>query len=115
MGVHIMKSCVDRRFIRDLEQEFNRKYPFLRIEFAKNGSGRPDDPAYDGAGNDILRSKANDLLQNEIRCNDAMKVSEFETALQSIIACPVQVFRKNNNSWIETKMTRDWTLKQQND
>ncbi len=110
-----MKSCVDRRLIRELEKEFNRNYPFLKIEFTKNGAGRPEEAGYGGADNDVLRSKAVDVLRNEIGCNDAMKVSEFETALQSLIVCPVQVFRKSNNSWIETKMTRDWTLKQQND
>jgi hypothetical protein len=115
MGIHIMKAHVDRQFIREIENEFTREYPFLRIEFTKNGSDRPYSPGYEGSDKDALRSRAKDLLRNEIGLNDAMKVSEFETALQSVIAQPVQVFRKSNNSWLETKMTRNWTLKQQND
>lgn len=115
MEVYIMKSHVDGQFIREVEKAFNREYPFLRIEFAKNGAGSSADTGYEGADGDILRSRAKQLLQNEIGLNDGMKVSELETALQSVIACPVQVFRKSSNSWIETKMTRDWTLKQQND
>ena len=110
-----MKSHVDGQFIREVEKEFNRNYSFLKIEFAKNAAGKSADTGYDGANNHILRSRATQLLQNEIGLNDAMKVSELEAALQSVVACQVQVFRKSGNSWIETKMTRGWTLKQQND
>jgi hypothetical protein len=110
-----MKSHVDGQFIREVENEFNRSYPYLKIEFAKNGSGRSAGTGYDGADGDIFRSRAKQLLQNEIGLADSMKVSELETALQSVLDCRLQVFRKSSNSWIETKMTREWTLKQQND
>ncbi len=115
MEAYIMKSPVEGQFIREVEKAFNREFPFLKIETDKNGTQRPEDPNYDGAGEDSLRSRAKELLKNEVGLNDAMKVSEFESALQSFIVCPVQVFRKSNNAWIETKMTRNWTLKQQND
>ena len=110
-----MKAHVDRQFIREVEKEFNRIYPFLRIDFQKNGGGKADDPGYLGASEQELRSKAKDLLENEIKITDEMKVSELEAALQSAFATPVQIFRKNGNFWIETRMTRSWTLKQQND
>jgi hypothetical protein len=115
MGVYITKSHVDGQFIREVEKEFNRSYEYLKIEFAKNGADRSADNGYEGADGDILRSRAKQLLQNEIGLSDAMKVSELETALQSVIDLRLQVFRKSSNSWIETKMTREWTLKQQND
>jgi hypothetical protein len=115
MSAYSLKSHIEGQFIRELEKAFNREYPYLKIETVRNGLQATDAPHYDGTGKDSLRYRAKDLLKNEIGLNDAMKVSGFESALQSVIACPVQVFRKNNNSRIETKMTRDWTLKQQND
>ena len=115
MGPSIMKSHVDRQLIREVEKEFNKTYPFLWIEFAKNGGEKPNAPEQEGAGSDILRSRVKHLLQDEIGLNDRMTVSELETALHSTFASPVQVFRKSGNSWIETRMTRNWTLKQQND
>ena len=110
-----MRSQVNRQLIREIEKEFNRIYPFLKIEFLKNGGVKADDPGYLGADEQALRSKAKDLLEYEIKIADEMKVSELEAALQSAFAAPVQIFRKSGNFWIETRMTRSWTLKQQND
>ena len=110
-----MRAHVNRQLIREVEREFNRIYPFLRIDFQKNGGGKADDPGYLGADEQALQLKAKDLLKNEIKIADGMKVSELETALQSAFAYPVQIFRKSGNFWIETRMTRSWTLKQQND
>jgi hypothetical protein len=110
-----MKAHVERQFIRVVEKEFNRIYPFLKIEFAKNGDGKPDALANEGPDDDILRSRANHLLLDELKIGDAMKVSELEAALQQAFDSPVQVLRKSGNFWIGTRMTRDLTLKQQND
>jgi hypothetical protein len=115
MGAHIMKSHVDGQFIREVENEFNKVYPFLKIEIAKRNGGRADTPGYAGGDIELLRSKAANLLQQEVPITDDMKVSELEAALQTVFAAPIQIFRKSGNFWIETKMTRDWTLKQQND
>jgi len=110
-----MKAHVERQFVRIVEKEFNRIYPFLKIEFAKNGGVRPDAAADDGPDADILRSRAKQLLLGELNITDATKVSELEAALTQVFDYPVQVFRKSGNFWIGTRMTRDWTLKQQND
>jgi hypothetical protein len=44
-----------------------------------------------------------------------MTVSELESLLLQLFGLPVQVYRKSGNFWMETRMTRDWTLKQQNE
>ena len=109
-----MKAHVDRQFIREAEKEFNRMYPYLRIQLATSGSEKQGIAGYQGTDNDVLRSLARTLLLN-LKVNDDMKVRELETALIEALATRVQIFRKSGNFWIETKMTRDWTLKQQND
>lgn len=110
-----MKAHVERQFIRVVEKEFNRIYPFLRIEFAKNADGKPDAPANETPDDDILHARANHLLVDELKMSDASKVSELEAALQQVFDSPVQVLRKSGNFWIGTRMTRELTLKQQND
>jgi hypothetical protein len=110
-----MKAYVERQFVRIVEEEFNRMYPFLKIEFEKNGSIRPDAADLAGPDYDILRKRAKQLLLGELNLTDAMKVSELETALQQVFGNAVQVLRKSGNFWIGTRMTRDLTLKQQND
>ena len=44
-----------------------------------------------------------------------MKVFELEDSFQTLFGISAQVFRKSAGSWIETSVTDDWTLKQQND
>lgn len=110
-----MKAHVERQFVRIVEEEFNRMYPFLKIEFGRNGNIRPDAATDQGPDVDILRSRAKHLLFDELKITDATKVSELETALQQVFDNPVLVLRKSGNFWIGTRMTRDLTLKQQND
>lgn len=107
-----MRSHVSRPFLREITNEFNRIYPYLRIEFPKHGgelldTGMADDEA--------IREKARDVLTTDAGLADSMTVSELESVLQTLFALPVQIFRKSGKIWIETKMTRNWTLKQQND
>lgn len=112
MQQQFMKSHFSRPFLRAIEKEFNGIYSYLKIEFPKNGN-EPGDNGNEPSEGEALR--AHHLLQDNAGVVDGMTVRELETALQTLIALPVQVFRKSGNSWIETKMTRDWTLKQQND
>jgi len=110
-----MKAHVERQFVRIVENEFNTMYPFLRIEFAKNGEPRPAPPDYECPDDDILRSRAKHLLLEELKVGDATTISELETALQQVFDYPVMIMRKSGNFWIGTGMTRNLTLKQQND
>ena len=110
-----MKAHVERQFVRIVEKEFNRIYPFLKIEFAQTGGGRPQPAAVEVPDDQLLSSRARRLLIEELNISDATKVSELETALQQVFDYPIQVFRKSGNFWLGTRMTRDWTLKQQND
>lgn len=54
-----------------------------------------------------------DMETTEIYFDPMMKVSELE-ALLSKVGLPAQVFRRSGNVWIETSLTNDWTLAQQN-
>lgn len=110
-----MKAHIDRSFVREVENEFNRLYPFLKIEFEKKDGRKADTPAHTVPDEDALRSRAKDLLLNDLKLSDAMTVGELEQALLQVFDYPVQVFRKSGNFWIGTRMTRDLTLKQQND
>lgn len=109
-----MKSHVSRPFLRQIEREFNRAYPYVRIEFPKN-KGAGQDTGINDPAEEALGEKAHAILLSDAGVSDRMTVKELETALLGLFALPVQVFRKSGAMWIETKMTRDWTLKQQND
>lgn len=105
-----------QQLIRQVQEEFNQIYPFLKIEFLRQEPG--SQPAMDGEevfGEDAIRDGARNLLEKDIRLTDSMKVGELEAALKELFGGPALVLRRSGNFWMETRMSRDWTLKQQND
>lgn len=44
-----------------------------------------------------------------------MTVKELENKCEEQFGILVQVYRKSGNVWLETSMTDNWTIKQQND
>ncbi|HLZ88172.1 MAG TPA: hypothetical protein VKQ52_13050 [Puia sp.] len=114
MRANIMKSHVNRQFIREIERAFSAIYPFLKIEFPKEAPRwmTVEEEGLDAAG---WQRQAHDLLLNEIGLTDGMTVANLETRLLDLFAVPVVILRRSGNFWIETSMTRQWSLKEQND
>ena len=109
-----MKAHVNRQFIREIEKAFSTIYPYLKIEFPKDGI-RWLTVEEEGIDSEHWPRQAQDLLQSEVQLSDDMTVGELESRLQELLAVPVAIFRRSGKSWLETRMTRDWTLKEQND
>jgi hypothetical protein len=105
-----------QQLIQKVQEEFSRTYPFLKIEFGKTGREpeKPPDNTHPDTDEQI-RDGARALLENDIRLSDHLKVSELETSLGHLFGTAARVYRKSGNFWMETRMSRDWTLKQQND
>jgi hypothetical protein len=107
---------VRQQLIQKVQEEFNRAYPYLKVEF-----GRTSHPPAIGMEtmlqhtDEQVRESARDILNKDARMSDNLKVSDLETALGHLFGTTTQVYRKSGNFWLETRMTRDWTLKQQND
>ena len=106
----------DKKNIREVQKEFNEKFPYLKIEFykGKHGSGEgspikerlnPEQPI--GA----IRKKHN---EGDLSIDGDLSVSEFENALLKKYGLNVQVFRKSGNLWMQTTATDTWTLNEQN-
>jgi hypothetical protein len=118
MGAHIMKINHDIRqqLIQKMQEEFSRTYPFLKIEIDR--TRRVPGLTLDSGDLDTeehIRDSAKALLEKEIRMSDQLKVIDLETSIGHLFGAPAQVYRKSGKFWLETTMSRDWTLKQQND
>ncbi len=107
----------DSKKISSLQAELNEIYPFLKLEFfhqrhaVNKGSAKKD--MFDTSLTlRQLKKKPND---GAIVLKESMKVSELEELFKNIFGLSVQVFRKSGNLWIETTVTDDWTLQQQNE
>lgn len=108
MIMHITGS----KTLNEAQEEFNRAYPFLKIEFyTKNRLG----PGRIHLKNSLTMSAAGLKQSGDLKIDDSMTVGQLEKKFFEQFGLYVQVSRCSGNLWLETTMTDNWTLKQQND
>lgn len=112
MKLHIAPNSL----ISDIQKEFNKAFPFLKIEFFNNKSfSRTEFSAQQIiAANRRIGDTQLAIKDGDIQINEEMKVIELERLFKEKFKLAVQVFRKSGNLWLETTMTDNWTLQQQN-
>jgi hypothetical protein len=99
-----------QRLFMEVQRQFNENYPFLSIQWVKRTGGIVINRA---EGRETQQAAS--LLARDIGLSDDMRVADLEAALEQWFGYPVQVLRRAGNSWMETGMTRNWTLLQQNE
>ena len=112
MHLHIAPN----RLISDIQKEFNKMFPFLKIEFFNNRSF-----SRSGFSAQQIISQNRKIGDTQLAIKDGnieiaeqMKVNELENIFKDQFSLAAQVFRKSGNIWLETTMTDNWTLQQQN-
>ncbi|NCI45676.1 hypothetical protein [Sediminibacterium soli] len=102
--------------LKDLQAAFTDMFHYLRIEFFR----KPHN-AYEVSHKKDMRLAEEIALGfdrrhtvAEIAVEGHWKVAELEEMFAREAGLYVQVFRKSGNLWIETSLTDDWTLEQQN-
>ncbi len=106
----------DDKKLRDIKEEFHRKFTHLKIEFYsaahQQGQGSHQSHQLDAE----LTIGQIRTLHNEgdLRIDPQMSVGEFEQKFHNKYGLNVQVFRKSGNLWMQTTATDSWTLAEQN-
>jgi hypothetical protein len=102
--------------ISEVQHEFNTMFPFLKIEFFNTrSSGRSDFSAQKIiASNRKIGDIQLAIADGNIDVQPGMKVADLEKQFSEQFGLGVQVFRRSGNLWLETTMTDNWTLQQQN-
>ena len=102
--------------ISEIQKEFSTQFPHLRLEFFFH---KPSVRSRSDFSNAILLDhrvgewkKITGDMTLAI-CED-MKVKDLEMEFKKCFGLDVQVFRHSGNIWLQTTMTNDWTLNQQN-
>ena len=99
-----MELCIEKgKPIKDIQKEFNELYPFLKIETL--GKGQP------------LKVVPDEKISDNclyINVNAERTVAELEGDFSNYYNLLIQVFRRAGSLWIETSLTHDWSLEQQN-
>ncbi|MBS1915339.1 MAG: hypothetical protein JST87_03620 [Bacteroidetes bacterium] len=113
-----MQLQIDKKSsLGSIQKEFNTFYPFLKIEFFKripvdqplyktelfsvNESRKYLDGFYDGTTSiDIGRKRT---------------VMDVEKDFEQMLGLSARIYRKSGNVWVETTLTNDWPLGEQNE
>jgi hypothetical protein len=102
--------------LRDLQQDFNERFPFLKIEFYRKDRNAKGDRSGSSPLPSHLKIKdiSYDFKPGTIEVNEDMPVGELEEKFRDLFKLSVQVYRKSGGLWLETTKTDRWTLKEQN-
>ena len=103
--------------LKTFQQQFNANYPFLKIEFFKKIS--IDKPSIDLSISLKTNSEKNiNEFKNgfvNIDVNRKKTITELEKDFEKLLGLSARVFRKSGNVWVETSITNDWSLEDQNE
>ncbi|MFT4155627.1 hypothetical protein [Parafilimonas sp.] len=98
--------------IEDICKSFTASYPFLKIELYKKpfaGSFKKERLPFKQPLGQII----NHDLKATIVITAGTTVAELEESFSSI-GLQAEIFRRSGNVWVETSLTNNWSLYQQN-
>ncbi len=103
--------------LKDIQQQFQEHYPFLKIEFYKKGheEGEGSKPKLQLDSNLTIGEVQTTNKEGLLHIRAITKVSELENDLVEQFGLSAQVFRKSGSLWLQTTKTDDWTLAEQNE
>lgn len=94
--------------LKDLEQDFNKAYPYLKLDFKPGNSAVIK-------GTTTLGDLNKNITPGYIEIKDDMTVGQLESLFADVLRLNVKILRKSGNIWMQTSITNSWTLSQQNE
>lgn len=111
-----MQIQIDRSEpLKNIQAQFTQAFPFLKLEFFKTPHyARKNAPSSDIIKPDEPIARYTTVPEVNIAIDKNMTVENLENEFYKKTGLSVQVYRKSGNVWIQTSLTDDWTLEQQN-
>ena len=113
----VMKIALnDTRTVREIQNEFSHKFPYLKIEFFDV----PYVPKAPTPKAKMYNAERKLGFCRKIHAEGIMElgpqktVAEVEKELWEKYGLTAQIFRKLGSVWVETNLTDAWTLERQN-
>ena len=107
----------DRKTINEIQKEFQSHFPYLKLEFYnaehKEGKGTLDSMKLNV--NTTIGESRTKHNSGEVSIHGNQKVSTLESNFRNFFGLNVQVFRRSANLWLQTTVTDEWTLSEQNE
>ena len=106
----------DHRNIHDIQEEFAKLFPFLHLEFfSKAHRVNGPSPVKEILNNSKTLGECRTVHnKGQVRLVPGMSVAEVEELFRERYGLFVQVMRRSGDQWLETTVTDQWTLGQQN-
>lgn len=107
----------ENRKISDIQKEFNDLFPFLKLEFFLKPHGKREgsEKMYQIDCTKKICESRKVHKKGDITINPRQTVAELENAFREYYGLSVQVYRKSGKMWLQSTITDDWTLKEQNE
>ncbi len=105
----------DTRSIKEIQGEFEKAFPYLKIEFFK----KPHEIGEASPITDMLPTETTlgewrtIHTEGDLIFSKESTVQEVESGFQEKFGISAQVFRKSGAVWLETSATDAWTLDEQ--
>jgi hypothetical protein len=97
--------------IEEVKKVFTTYYPYLRLDLYKKPANKNDISTHkEGLSLTKFTNLSGKIV---IDINNDVTVAELENQFDNI-GLMTEVFRKSGNVWVETSLTNNWTLHQQN-
>lgn len=106
------------RLIAEVQSDFSKAYPFLKVEFFRNSSVRKDRYAASqliSQNKKIREAWRPKKEEGFLDFSDSTTVLELETDFMDQFGLSAQIYRKSGNVWLQSIITDNLSLKQQND
>lgn len=109
-----MKLFIEKEsMVDDIKKLFCARYPYLKIEFYKKPFCNVSVKKEIIPVNIPLIQHAHQSSKAVINIGRNITVADLENYF-SLLGLKAEIFRKSGNVWVETSLTNNWTLDQQN-
>ena len=107
----------DNRTLKELQDDFNLAFPYLRLEFFSKPHGKGVASAEKNKLNNYMQLIAvrASHRNSAVEIQEWHSVKEVEQMLQNDYKLPVQIYHFTRAGWIETIVTDEATLKELNE
>lgn len=110
-------KITNNRKISEIQKDFSTLFPFLKLEFFSNHNSKKEKAEKEQPVDCSKRiqdcRKVN--RKGHVTISPGQTVAELEKAFFEFYGLPVQIFRKSGKMWLQSTITDDWTLKEQNE
>jgi hypothetical protein len=107
----------DNRKIYAIQEEFNQKFPFLKIEFyskAHTLNGTPSKKIVKH-GNKTIGECRTEHNKGEISISGEMTIADLKQRFGDVYGLSIRILRKSENDWVDTNISKGLTINLQNE